>query len=350
MMKKVEEIYKKFIEEAELFFVTKYIDGDAIKKTYSECLDIVFDISKEMDVTRGIIAQNPNYGQGKSFFFDVLNHRFRRVNGRNLYKRTTAKELCQIYKSAGKGKDPQNELDKFIKVRNLFIDDIGEELKEGKEVSHYSNKLNVIRYVLLKRYEQWTDHGYRTFGSTNLSLNEINSNYGGRVADRICQMCYLKEFKFIAKGSFRQVKSTRKLTQKEIEKNWEKFKKPEVIEKMDLEKYFNELINESDEYFEAQDISFWGFTKKYLLEKGLLKIQDFKCIDEDRLDGSERILRQEIRKHVKSGAKHAGMTVISAKITSAMNNITKKDIYNTAENHIAKNKFFELRRKKHVFK
>lgn len=350
MNQKVEEVYKKFIEEAELFFVTKYMDGNTIKKTYSECLDIVFDISKEMDPTRGIIAQNPNYGQGKSFFFDVLNHRYRRVNGRNLFVRTTAKELCKIYKSAGKNKDPQEELDKFIKVKNLFIDDIGEELKEGKEVSHYSNKLNVIRYVLLNRYEQWTDHGFRTFGTTNLTIDEFAKNYDGRVADRICQMCYFKEFRFIAKGSFRQVESTRKLTQKEIEKNWEKFKKPEVIEKMDLEKYFNELINESDEYFDGQDISFWSFTKRYLMEKGFLTEEDFNKIDEKNLDGSELILRQETRRHVKSTSKHAGMTIVSAKIQSAMNNITKADIYKTAENIIAKKKFFELRNKKHVFK
>lgn len=350
MNEKVEKVYQKFIEEAEMFFVTKYQDGVAIKKTYSECLDIVFGISKEMDSNRGIIAHNPSYGQGKTFFFDVLNHRYRRVNGKNLFVRTTAKELCQIYKSAGKNKDPQDELDKFIKVKNLFIDDIGEELKEGKEVSHYSNKLNVIRYVLLKRYEQWNDHGWRTFGSTNLTLKEFDSNYDGRVADRICQMCYFTEFRFMAKGSFRQLKSTRKLTQDEIERNWEKFKKPEVIEKMDLEKHFNELIQEPDEYFEGQDISFWGFTKNYLIEKGLLTDDDFGKIDEAKLDGSERILRQEVRKHVKSSAKHAGMTIVSAKIQSAMKDITKKDIYNTAENHIAKKKFLELRIKKHVFK
>ncbi len=344
------ETYQKMIEEAELFFVTNYQDGSAIKSKYSHCLDVIFNITKTKDSTRGIIAFNPDYGQGKSFFFDVVNHRYRRVNGKNLFVKTTAKHLCQIYKSAGKNEDPQTKLDEFINVKNLFIDDIGEELKDGKEVAHYSNKLNVIRYVLLKRYEKWCQKGWKTFGTTNLTLQQFASNYDGRVADRLCEMTYFEEFKFMKSGSFRQLKSTRRLTQVEIEKNWEKFKKPEVVEQVDLEKYFNDLIQEPDEYFENMDLSSWSFVKEYLLKKEFLNETDFDCIDEQKLISAELILKHQTRKSKGAQMKHAKPSLKRNAISQVIKNITKKEIYNSAENIIAKKKFMELRKNKHFFK
>lgn len=345
----IEKVFNNFIEEAELFFVSKFVTSPTIKKKYSDCLDIVYNVTKTKDPTKGIMAFNVKYGQGKSFFFDVVQHRHRRRWGRNIFKKTTAKDLCNVYTSAGKNIDPEKELIKFISVKNLFIDDIGEELKEGKERSRYSNKLNVIRFVLLKRYELWIEHGWRTFGTTNLTIEQIGENYDGRVADRLLQMTYWFEFNFLSSGSFRQVAETRKLTSEEVTRNWMKFEKKKEIESMDLEKYFNELVKDDDSYFTNKGVSFWTFVKGYLIRKDLLNEDDFNKIDLKHLDASELLLRRDTRDLSRTRLRHAPGNVRAVDLDEAMGRITKKHIYDVAENMVARKKFMELRSKKHVF-
>ena len=349
---RIEQAFEKFKTEAETFFVSKMLVGNALKKEYSESLDILFNLSGTMDPGRGIMASNPRYGQGKSFFFDVVQHRFRRTRGKNLFVRVTAKKLCLIYKNAPHGSNPEDELERFIRVKRLFIDDIGDELVDGAVTHHYNNKLNVIRWVLLRRYEFWMSHGWITYGTTNLTIDEFGVNYDGRVADRVIQMTYFKTFDFLGSNqTFRQISETRKLTPEEIAENWKKFEKPkQPVEKINLEVYFNELIAEPDEYFENKDNSFWTFVKSYLIRKKLLSKKDFdNGIDPDFLDSSELILRRDVRETHRMTLKHAPGNVRNNVIDSAMAGITKSQIYDTAENLVARRKFMELRSAKHVF-
>lgn len=345
----INKTFNNFKEEVELFFMTKFIVGDQLKKVYSECLDILFNITKTKDITKGIIAYNPNYGQGKSFFFDVAHHRFRRLKGQNLFVKTSAKELCEMYTSTSKGSNPETRLLKFISVKRLYIDDIGDELKEGAIRSNYSNKLNVIRWVLLKRYEFWVEKGWKTYGTTNLTIEEIAKNYDGRVADRLMQMTYYKEFKFIKNGSFRQLKETRKLTPEEIQVNLDKFKPEEKVEKVDLEKYFNELIQEPEKNFEEKGSYFWKFVKDYLERKGLLTESDFNKIDEAMLDGSKMLLKNDIRDKKRSEMRHAPGNVRSNAIDEALKAITGSQVYDESKNIIAKRKFLELKKQRFKF-
>jgi DNA replication protein DnaC len=346
----IEISFNNFKYEVEKFFMTKFITGTSLEKKYSECLDIIYNITGTKDTTRGIFAFNEKYGQGKSFFFEVVNHRHRRKYKQNLFKMTTARELCRIYTSSGKGQNPEDQLLEFINCRTLFIDDIGDELKDGKERSHYSNKLNVIRFVLLKRYDLWVSKGWKTFGTTNLTIEQIAQNYDGRVADRLLQMTYFEEFKFLGSGSFRQIEETRKLTPEEIKRSWISLEKKKKVERVDLEKYFNELINEDDSYFEGKDNSFWSFVKDYLIEKSLLTKSDISKIDETTLDASESLLRRDTRETKRMSLKHAPGNVRNTNIDQALSKITRKDIFNTAENIMARRKFIELKKIKHIFK
>jgi len=343
--------YQSFKVEAENFFVTKFITSPTIDKEITNCLDIIFDITKTVDSNKGVIVFSQKYGQGKSFFFDILDHWFFRIKGHRLFKRTTAKELAALYSDTSTNDDPQRRLDDFIKVKNLFIDDIGDE-GENKTFHNYSNSLNVLRYVLLKRYEYWNEKGWKTYGTTNLTIEQIASNYDGRVADRLLQMSHWREFTFLKSGSFRQVSETRKLSKAEIEKNALKFVKPEKpVERVDMEKYFNSLIEETDEYLSSRPASFWEFVKRYLIEKELLNQKDFdKKITIERLKNSRTILRSETREYKKSQLRHAPADVRNNSVTKALESITESQITNTAENIIAKEKFMQLRKKKHVFK
>ncbi len=357
MIPRIQHAFDKFQSEAENFFVSKFLVGKELKTQYCECLDILFNLSGTMDSGRGIMASNPRYGQGKSFFFEVIQHRFRRTMGRNLFVRTTASELCRVYKNAPNNENPEDALEQFIRVKRLFIDDIGDELKDTKDgfTHHYNNKLNVIRWVLLKRYEYWVDDSKRwiTHGTTNLTIEQIGSNYDGRVADRLLQMCYFKEFDFLGNDqTFRQISETRQLTSEEITENWKKYERPDApVESVDLEKYFNELIHESDEYFDGKDASFWDFVRKYLERKSLLNQADFdSTIDETFLTASEQTLNRDIRESTRDQYRHAPGLVRSNMVDMAIQGITKKQIYTTAENLVAHRKFMELRIKKHTFK
>lgn len=347
---KLAKSYESFKLEAETFFVSKFITSPTIDSEICNSIDIIFDVTKTVDSNRGLIAFSQKYGQGKSFFFDVLDHWFFRRKEFRLFKRTTAKELAALYSDTTSNEDPQKRLDDFIKVRNLFIDDIGDE-GENKTFHNYSNSLNVLRYVLLKRYEYWNEKGWKTYGTTNLTIEQIASNYDGRVADRVLQMCHWREFTFLKSGSFRQVAETRKLNKSEIEKNAIKFQKPETpVERVNMEKYFNDLIAESDEYLSSQSLSFWDFVKVYLLEKGLLNQKDFdKKLTDEKIKYSEIMVKEETREYQKSKLKHAPTTIRNNSVKRAIEAITKKQIINTAESIIAKEKFMELRKKKHVF-
>lgn len=346
----IQKVYKNFIDEAEDFFVLKFIDSPKIETMFSKCLDIIFNVTGQMDHGRGIVAQNPKYGQGKSFFFDVVHHRFLRTRGNQIFVKTTARELCDVYTSTKKGEDPQERLKKFINVRNLYIDDIGDELKDGQVRSNYSNKLNVLRYVILKRYDLWIEKGWKLHGNTNLTIKEIAKNYDGRVADRMMQMCYLLEFAFLTEGSFRQIEETRKLTEQEISKNWKKYEKQKKVEKIDLEKYFNELISEPEKYFDNKDHVFWGFVRKYLQKKGFLNDENFNEVNEKMLESSSMILKRQVRESKRSSLKHAPGNVRSNLIDKAVADIGREQIEDVAKNMIARRKFMELHKSKYIFK
>lgn len=335
----MEKYYNNFIEEAELFFVKKFISSPTIEKKFSFCLDIIFNISKtpELDYSRGIIAFNTKYGQGKSFFFDVVFHRHKRLYNRNLFKKTSAKELANVFKEHG-----EDFLLQFISVKNLFIDDIGDEGDE-KVFAHFNNKMNVISYVLLKRYEMWVNKGFRTFGTTNLSIQDIAKIYDGRVADRLMQMVYFEEFDFLSKGSFRQVKETRQLTQQEIQANWKKLEKPIEIKKIDVIAYLNELLQENDDYYESTGDLTWGFVKKVMLEKGYLKESDFDEISEEVLNASELLERKNARESVRVIMRNAVPSVRDAKLEEEYRKINRKRVNEVAENLITKKKFLEYK-------
>lgn len=345
----LEKAYSNFIEEAELFFVKPFLNNEKIKKEYSECLDIIYGITNEMDSSRGIIAQNPKYGQGKSFFFEVVNHRNLRTKGKYAFKWTTARELCDIYVSTDKNQDPLKRLNDFINVKNLFIDDIGDELRDAEIRHNYSNKINVLRYVLLRRYDLWVKNGYKTFGTTNLEINDIAEKYDGRLADRFLQMTYFKKFDFLENGSFRQMSESRRLTEKEIQQSFKKFEKPKKIEKINLKEYFNGLINESDAYLEGQCLAFWDFVMSYMVDCKIIQENAFKSINDLDLKKAEFVLRKEANENTNSNLKHAPNGTKRLAIKKIMKKINGNTVYQAAKTIIAKDKFMELRKNKHVF-
>lgn len=70
-------------------------------------------------------------------------------------------------------------------LRDLFIDDIGEE-PEGR---HFGDKRDVIAEVLGLRYKLWKSTGIRTHLTTNIVTDEaMQTKYGDRIMDRLLEM------------------------------------------------------------------------------------------------------------------------------------------------------------------
>ena len=345
VFKILEQKYESWKWEAETFFITKFIESGTIKDMFKNCLDIIFNITDTTESNRGIVAYNSAYGQGKTFFFDVANHRFRRKTGKNLFVRTSSKDLVNIFVKEG-----EEALLKFISCKNLFIDDIGDE-GERKIFKHYSHEMNVIRYVILKRYEFWLDEEkeWKTYATTNLSKVQIAVQYDGRVADRLSQMCYWLDFKFLKDGkSFRQYDGTRKLTKKEVDEKWKmsESRTRVVQEKINVINYLNELILESDEYVELNDFTRWNFIKPYLVERNLV---DLEAIDEELLNSVEMIAMNQKSKHARGTMKHAGEAMMSVKTKQARDSIKSKDVYYFAELLLVKKAFKKLRNEQYKF-
>jgi len=340
--------YQKFVQEAELFFVTKFITGPSIEAKYSFCLDVVFglDNNPEVDYGRGLLLYSPNYGQGKSFFFDVIEHRCRRIENRNLFKRTSAKELVNYCVENG-----EDALKDFITVKNLYIDDIGDE-GENKtfQIKKSKNMVNVLRAVLLYRYELFVKKGWKTFGTTNLTIEQIAYQYDGRLADRLKQMVHYEELKpFKSNKSFRQYEGTRLLTQVEIDANWAKLAPVEKEpEKPDVNKYLNEIINEDNEYIKNMGWPHWRFIKKYLLEKEIIKETDF-VFDWEALQFAELVLRKDTVDYVKFTFKDADREVRIAEKERRLGAINDDALKEMAATIMAKQVFLHLRDQKHQF-
>jgi DNA replication protein DnaC len=80
---------------------------------------------------------------------------------------------------------------------DLYIDDIGVNFNTANK---YGNKVNIISEVLMERYDLFISEGWKTHLSTNLvpklednpnNIPTLSSIYGGRVYDRIKEMCQL---------------------------------------------------------------------------------------------------------------------------------------------------------------
>lgn len=335
---KTDQIYDAFKIEAERFYVSQFIDSEKIERTYKEAIKLVCD----RNAVQGAIAYHSKYGQGKTFLFNVLHSLYKKEKNINIYKRTSSKELTELFKSQG-----EEELSKFIDVKNLFIDDIGAEVKDGSAITkNYGNSMNVIEYVIFKRYELWEAKGWKLHATTNIDLNQISKIYGGRVADRLVQMCKIIEFDLI-KTSFRQVSKVRQLTQHEKDQNLEKYypKPKEVIQKVDMIKFLNDLITEDEKQILHYDIHFWTFIRKYLERNELIEYSE---ITDKHLDTAETLARQSIRNT--TNAAYKNIIVADREKKAAYDRLDYKGLMLVAKNAQVRAKFIQMKNDNTKFK
>jgi len=126
------------------------------------------------DLEKGIMIFG-NYGFGKTFTMKV----FKAMNipgSRFSFHR--ANDIVMEY-----SKDGYAGLEKFLKG-NCYYDDIGTEDK----ASHYEKGKELFKTIIEYRYDQFLDHGKKTYLSSNLDPDEIAERYGDRIESRIHEM------------------------------------------------------------------------------------------------------------------------------------------------------------------
>lgn len=143
-------------------------------------------------LTKGILLAG-NFGVGKTWLMKLF-----MKNQRQVYHLFNAKHLADTYEKAG-----EDDIEPFlVKTKNAFndsscfyqpyaglcIDDIG---TEDKKVN-YGNRKNVVADIIERRYEKG-NVGIWLHITTNLTAEQINAFYGGRVSSRLREVVNLIE-------------------------------------------------------------------------------------------------------------------------------------------------------------
>jgi hypothetical protein len=284
---KKELAFLNYVREAKDYFVTDFLYSEKLKLIIIQALNVVLDLDGSCS-GKGLMLFSKTYGQGKTLFFEIVYSRVLRKLKIKYWRTITAKDLRVLYTSKG-----ILEVDKLIECKNLFIDDLGEEEETGK---NYGDEMNVLRYVILKRYEMWINNGSKLHLTTNLSIQEIANKYDAKVADRLLGMTEIINFDNV-QGSFRQVKKVRRLTEQEKKKPKPKTEKIEYDDKA----YFVFLESITNEYRKTGEMigrhwsDFWVmylfFERKGLKMRALTqgdKKEAEGVIKKDRLNNEEK--------------------------------------------------------------
>ena len=122
----------------------------------------------------GLFLQGP-VGTGKTLFFRLL----KGFGGEDI-------EIFSMHSILGRNESDIRELMDGLAFREIVLDDIGAE----PTFNNYGVKFDILDYLIDRRMES----AERTHFTTNLSKNEIASRYGGRVIDRLAEMCRSVKF------------------------------------------------------------------------------------------------------------------------------------------------------------
>lgn len=139
---------------------------------------------KNPSLSKGIMLAG-NFGVGKTWLMKLFSKNIRQV-----FHIKNAKEIADSFESGGeeiindfifKHRNPLNDSDAFNQpFAGLCIDDLGTESLKN----HFGNKKNVIGDIVELRYNKGNT-GIFFHATTNLSAQQLNDFYGGRVVSRM---------------------------------------------------------------------------------------------------------------------------------------------------------------------
>ena len=143
-----------------------------------------------LDNKKGLLISG-NVGTGKTLSMQIMQRIFglKIISSRHLIReflqsKLNGMDVLDLYGRKSFNTNPAGNID-VKKPINICFDDLG---LEEVNAQMYGNKQNILAEILLDRYEQFRNHGMKTFATTNLKAKDIEDLYGNRVRDRMREM------------------------------------------------------------------------------------------------------------------------------------------------------------------
>ena len=165
-----------------------------VAKEHREAINDIFrwclELDGNLDCNKGLWLWGNN-GTGKTTILKIIQEFSHAIGKRDAwgneygFRINSVPVICGIYEKEGRG-----GIEQFATLRRQAFDELGaEEVITG----HYGTPLNVMQYILMRRYDRRFDSF--THVTTNLTKEELQERYGDRVYDRCKEM-----FNFIHLG------------------------------------------------------------------------------------------------------------------------------------------------------
>lgn len=131
-----------------------------------------------------------NFGSGKTILIKTYKDVYETINKDSTVGIRSCVDMNSAFMRVDKGSGKvdryfgiQQYANKFDKIERIF-DDLGE---EETMIFDFGNRICVMAHILSERYKGFNS-GVVTHITTNLTLEEVSSAYGGRIESRINEM------------------------------------------------------------------------------------------------------------------------------------------------------------------
>jgi len=145
------------------------------------------DNSGSLNLDKGIFITG-YYGSGKSRLMSFLKI-FTDLMQVNKFEKINYKVLNDGIKVKG-----IKLAENLTKYSDLLIDDLG--FAGESKIMNYGNSYDLLTNIVNDRYEKWFYRGTRTYYTSNLTINQINSIYDEGISGRIADSCNVISFNF----------------------------------------------------------------------------------------------------------------------------------------------------------
>lgn len=172
---KIDDLAEKYIQ----FFSSK------CKEYYPELIT---------NPNKGLLAMG-DVGNGKSLNFKIyatIYHKIQiEIDGKIFSPLGNVNDdkflFCHVREMESKVRiEGETYIDRLSKVKQLVVDDLGDEKDDFKD---WGTTRNPVIDIVSYRYNHMYSHGLITHFTTNKNASELKKRYGDRVIDRLREMC-----------------------------------------------------------------------------------------------------------------------------------------------------------------
>lgn len=155
------------------------------------------------DLNKGLLVIG-NYGSGKTIAMEIfkewiLTSQLNHAPWNQAFYDAKCTGIALAFTDEKNG--GENSLNQYVTAKRWMFDDLGKELEDGKTYQHFGTRMNVMAYILEKRYDLLVNYGIKTFATSNFPLvakentRPFKNLYGSYIDDRMNQLFNVIVFK-----------------------------------------------------------------------------------------------------------------------------------------------------------